>query len=95
MGDPFARRVQLLVAGLLAVALVWNFLPLLEHWVIGLTAEPRPVTARGDLSGEERTTVSIFKHASPSVVYIKDSGYFEPPRQRGESATLPPRSNHS
>jgi len=70
MADPFVRRIQLLVAGLLLVAVVWNFLPLLEHWVIGFTAEPRPVTARGDLSGEEQTTVTIFKRASPSVVYI-------------------------
>lgn len=70
MGDPYVRRIQLLAVGLLLVAVVWNFLPLLEHWVIGLTAEPRPITSRGDLSAEEQTTVAIFKQASPSVVYI-------------------------
>jgi S1-C subfamily serine protease len=70
MGDPYVRRIQLLVVGLLLVAVVWNFLPLLEHWIIGLSAEPRPVSARGDLSTEEQTTIDIFKRASPSVVYI-------------------------
>jgi S1-C subfamily serine protease len=70
MSDPYVRRIQLLVAGLLVVAVVWNFLPLMEHWIIGMTAEPRPVTARGNLSEEEQTTIAIFKKASPSVVYI-------------------------
>jgi S1-C subfamily serine protease len=33
-------------------------------------AAPRPIAARGDLSQEEKSTVELFKTASPSVVYI-------------------------
>ncbi len=33
-------------------------------------AEPRLVAARGDLAADERTTIDIFRTASPSVVYI-------------------------
>lgn len=70
MSDPYLRRIQLLVVGLLLFALAWQFLPLLERWVVGLTAEPRVITPRGDLTQEEQTTVALFQQASPSVVYI-------------------------
>lgn len=33
-------------------------------------AEPRTVTARGDLAGDERNTIELFQTASPAVVYI-------------------------
>ncbi len=33
-------------------------------------AEPRAVLARGDLAEDEKTTIDIFRTASPSVVYI-------------------------
>ncbi len=32
--------------------------------------EPRPVTARGDLAADETATISLFREASPSVVFI-------------------------
>ncbi len=38
--------------------------------VTGPAAEPRPVTARGDLSSEEKSTIELFQRASPSVVYV-------------------------
>jgi 2-alkenal reductase len=31
---------------------------------------PRAVTARGDLSPIEASTVALFEHAAPSVVYV-------------------------
>jgi S1-C subfamily serine protease len=70
MSDPFLKRIQFLVGGLLLLILAWTFLPLLEHWLIGLTSEPRLVTPRGELAPDEQTTVDIFQQASPSVVYI-------------------------
>lgn len=70
MNDPYIRRIQLLIAGLLLAALVWHFLPLLERWVVGMTAEPRVISPRGDLTLEEQTTVALFRQASPSVVYL-------------------------
>lgn len=33
-------------------------------------AEPRPVTARGDLADDERATIALFRQSSPSVVFI-------------------------
>ncbi|MGE5893390.1 MAG: S1C family serine protease, partial [bacterium] len=33
-------------------------------------AQPRAVTARGDLAEDEKTTIAIFKNVAPSVVYI-------------------------
>jgi S1-C subfamily serine protease len=36
----------------------------------GAPAEARPVTARGDLAEDEKSTIELFKRASPSVVYI-------------------------
>ena len=33
-------------------------------------AQPRAVTARGDLAEDEKSTIALFKSASPSVVYI-------------------------
>jgi S1-C subfamily serine protease len=33
-------------------------------------AEPRPVEARGDLADDEKSTIALFKQASPSVVNI-------------------------
>jgi S1-C subfamily serine protease len=34
------------------------------------SAQPRPVEARGDLAADEKSTIELFKNASPSVVYI-------------------------
>ena len=36
----------------------------------GAAADSRPVTARGDLAEDEKSTIELFKRASPSVVYI-------------------------
>ena len=33
-------------------------------------ADPRPVVARGDLAEDERSTIELFRRASPSVVFI-------------------------
>ncbi|MGZ6989196.1 MAG: trypsin-like peptidase domain-containing protein, partial [Thermoanaerobaculia bacterium] len=36
----------------------------------GVDASARPVVARGDLAEDEKSTIDLFKRASPSVVYI-------------------------
>ena len=36
----------------------------------GVPADARPVAARGDLAEDEKSTIELFKRASPSVVYI-------------------------
>jgi S1-C subfamily serine protease len=44
--------------------------------------EPRPITARGPLSADERNTMAVFEQVSPSVVYITTvqyvRGFFSP-----------------
>jgi S1-C subfamily serine protease len=68
--DPFLRRLRWVAALAVAIILVLQLLPWAEHHLIRITAEPRTVTPRGDLAADERTTIAIFEHASPSVVYI-------------------------
>jgi S1-C subfamily serine protease len=48
--------------------------PWLERAFVVYRAEPRPITARGDLAADEQTTIAIFEEASPSVVYITTTG---------------------
>ncbi|MBF0296602.1 MAG: trypsin-like peptidase domain-containing protein [Magnetococcales bacterium] len=57
-----------LILGLILVALY--FRPVVQAWLIEMTATPRAVTARGDLADDEKNTIAIFKAAKPSVVYI-------------------------
>jgi S1-C subfamily serine protease len=68
--DPGLRRLRLIIWVILLLLLIWYLLPVLQHYLIALTAEPRPVTARGELADDERTTIAIFEQASPSVVFI-------------------------
>jgi S1-C subfamily serine protease len=44
--------------------------PWVERALVGYRAEPRAITARGDLAADEQTTIAIFQATSPSVVYI-------------------------
>ncbi len=68
--DPFTGRLLWLTAAFLLVLVTWRLLPWVEHALFDLTAEPRIVTARGDLAADEKATIAIFEQASPSVVYI-------------------------
>ncbi len=54
------------VIGLLA----FYFRPLVQSVLIGFSATPRAVTARGDLANDEKNTISVFQEVSPSVAYI-------------------------
>ena len=53
----------------LALWTIWTVIP--KPWRdLDPDAAPRPVAARGDLAEIERTTIEIFRTASPSVVHI-------------------------
>ncbi len=63
------RGLILLLAALLIVLLFWQIKP----WLFGVhdrDASPRVVTPRGDLAQDEKSTIDLFRQASPSVVYI-------------------------
>src|SRR5262245_13475201 len=36
----------------------------------GFVAEPRAITPRGDLSGDEQSTIELFREVSPAVVHV-------------------------
>ncbi len=73
MSDKAASVIKFIPILLLLFALVLYFLPAIEYSIIGLTAEPRAVTARGELAADEKNTIQIFEQASPAVVYISTS----------------------
>lgn len=54
----------------LVVLLLWLAQPLWQPWFAPPAAEPRAVTARGDLAADETATIQIFNRNSPSVVFI-------------------------
>jgi len=68
--DPVLRRLRWITWAAVLLLLVWQLLPWIEHYLIGLTSHPREVTARGELAADEQSTIRIFERASPSVVYI-------------------------
>jgi S1-C subfamily serine protease len=50
--------------------LAWLLNEPLQQWFATRNVEPRAITARGDLAGDEQNTIDIFKNASKSVVYV-------------------------
>ncbi|MGZ3494793.1 MAG: S1C family serine protease, partial [Thermodesulfobacteriota bacterium] len=77
--DRYPRRYvlksylwPLLILLILAVVLLWRFWPDLSPPAPGIDphAVPRPITPRGDLAEDEKSTIALFKQASPSVVHI-------------------------
>ncbi len=68
--DPVLARIRWLTWAFVLFVVLWQFLPMLERYLIGISAESRTVAARGELGGDERNTIEVFKQASPSVVYI-------------------------
>ncbi len=61
------RRIGLIVLTTTLLILLW---PRLENLLIRWNAEPRAVTARGDLAADEQSTIEIFKRTNPSVVFL-------------------------
>ncbi len=71
--DPFLQRLRWVVIALLLIVVVWNLVPWVESLFISMTAEPRSVTARGELAQSERNSIDVFEQSSPSVVFITTS----------------------
>src|SRR5262245_42148291 len=65
----------LLIAGAAALAWLLGFFGGRSDVVHEPAAQPRPVTARGDLADDERATIELFQRASPSVVHITTLQY--------------------
>jgi S1-C subfamily serine protease len=61
------RSLTLLLVAGIGLWLIFNSF---YGYFNGVDADPRPVTARGDLAQDEQNTIEIFRLNSPSVVYI-------------------------
>jgi S1-C subfamily serine protease len=55
---------------LLLLGLAWVLFERYRQPLHDVNAVPRAVTARGDLAEDEKSTIALFRNASPSVVYI-------------------------
>ena len=59
--------LAIIVVALLAI---WLLATPVKRFVSSFNAEPRAVTARGDLAADELNTIDIFRANSPAVVYV-------------------------
>jgi hypothetical protein len=73
--DTMAKDSRISITSLLLVLVIFLLLGYqVSKWTAGLFRSPaveeRAVAARGNLAEDEKTTIALFKNASPSVVYI-------------------------
>jgi len=54
--DLVLRRLHWLTWTVVLILLLWQFLPWIERYMIGMTTEPRAITARGELNEFVNTT---------------------------------------
>ncbi|WP_281950621.1 S1C family serine protease [Nitrosophilus kaiyonis] len=63
----FYKKVFTYTLAILLLMIAWRLIPFLE---IAISAQPKPVTPRGELSPIEKTNIEIFEKSKDSVVYI-------------------------
>jgi len=54
----------------LLLGVIWLLVDRYRYVIYDPNAEPRAITPRGDLAGDEKNNIEVFQNASPSVVYI-------------------------
>ncbi|MDH3329512.1 MAG: trypsin-like peptidase domain-containing protein, partial [Desulfobulbaceae bacterium] len=64
------RRFPPIIYWLVLAAVAWLAYESFQPALFDPDAKPRIVTARGDLAADEKSTIELFRNASPSVVYI-------------------------
>ncbi|WP_448213155.1 S1C family serine protease [Colwellia sp. MEBiC06753] len=69
----FLKFLRLVLWLIVAMYLLNLLLPVFEKYLIHQNAQPRAVSARGELADIEKSTIDIFNQASPAVVYISTS----------------------
>lgn len=71
--DPYQNKPKRRVSSLLILGLIlvgWWFFFHYQKPLYDPDAQPRAITARGDLAADEKNTIEIFRASTPSVVYI-------------------------
>ena len=66
----FTVRLLMITLAAMLVAATYQLMPALRMAYLEPEAEPRVVTARGDLAAEEQATIELFQSARDSVVFI-------------------------
>jgi len=70
MQDRFIPRLLLVTLAALVVVTAYHLLPVVRTTWLEPEAEPRVITARGDLAPSETATIELFKSARDGVVFI-------------------------
>ncbi|MBU0945070.1 MAG: trypsin-like peptidase domain-containing protein [Proteobacteria bacterium] len=70
MSSPSPNKISPFAILILIFLAFWLLFKPMQNGGLDSTAEPRAVTARGDLAADEQNTIELFKSVSPSVVYI-------------------------
>jgi S1-C subfamily serine protease len=78
----FLFRLTLVTLAAMAVAVVWQSVPLIQARLLSPDAEPRLVVARGELAAEEEATIALFRAARDSVVFISTARRVQDPWTR-------------
>ncbi|MCI0682155.1 MAG: trypsin-like peptidase domain-containing protein [Gemmataceae bacterium] len=65
--------LPLLLLVIVGAVLIWRFFPVTPWDGRDPNAKAPPITPRGELADDEKTTIAIFNKASPSVVHITTS----------------------
>jgi S1-C subfamily serine protease len=68
-GSAIAWALPLALTALVIV-LAWKLYESIPHPTLDPRAESRPVTPRGDLASDEKSTIDLFRAASPAVVQV-------------------------
>lgn len=71
--DPFFSRLRWLTIAIVTVLFAWHALSWADRTFQKESANPRAVTARGDLAADEKSTIELFERSRDSVVYISTS----------------------
>jgi S1-C subfamily serine protease len=69
-GRPRWSLTQILLLLAIFLLLGYEVARWSSPWFRRPAASARPVTPRGDLAEDEKSTIAVFKHAAPSVAYI-------------------------
>jgi S1-C subfamily serine protease len=70
MSNTQQRYIHLFFWIIIGMGLLLFLTPRLENLLVQMTAKPKVVTARGDLSAAEKSNIELFRQTSPSVVHI-------------------------
>jgi len=70
MSGNYFKRIFALTLSIFFLMTAWQMLPLVQELIIMKNAQPRPITPRGDLAEDEKTTIELFNKTKNSVVYI-------------------------